>query len=101
MATILDVHQAIVRRMPPEEQRIVEEIIQEEMWRLRRVARRQYVRCSMTAFGYEQTEPATSLSVSLPPSAEVDQRRISPARESRHPATAFGPIPGAFQCATL
>jgi hypothetical protein len=62
---------------------------------------RQYVRCSMTAFGYEQTEPATSLSVSLPPSAEVDQRRISPARESRHPATAFGPIPGAFQCATL
>lgn len=43
MATILDVHEAIVRRMPPEEQRIVEEIIQEEMRRLRCVARRQRV----------------------------------------------------------
>jgi hypothetical protein len=43
MATILDVHEAIVQRMPPEEQRIVEEIIQEEMWRLQRAVRRQRV----------------------------------------------------------
>lgn len=43
MATILDVHEAVIRRMPPEEQRIVEEIIQEEMRRLRCIARQQRV----------------------------------------------------------